>query len=915
MEEGERSRWREIKALFDQAAALPPAGRKDFLENLCSTEIAAEVLSLLEVNDRAGGFLERPAAESMETPDGRVGNYRILREIGRGGSSIVYLAERADGRFQKRVAVKILGGAFFGGEPHRLFERERQLLAEMDHPNIVRLWDGGITSDARPYLVEDFVDGSTITEYARQNDLTLKQRLELFLPVCDAVQFVHDRAIIHRDLKPHNILATAAGVPKLVDFGIARPSAQPGHTAAMWTPAYGAPELARGERATPQSDIYSLGMVLAELLMDRPAIDVRALDPVAAARAICERQPDLRPLPAGLAAVIGKALRKNPAERHSSAAALAGDLRAWLNHGDRLVLRLSRYRRPVAVLGAAALLTAAAIRIAGRSTPGLVSPVSVPITADDDLEGPPCLSRDGGRVVYTVTSHSRRGIWLKDLDTGESRMIAPIAGRHAHPAWLPDGSQVLFAWIEPEAMELRLVRPGEQPRSVLKLPGRDYSADVQWTGWAADGRSIHFVNRKQPGQPWAVFRLSDGRVEQLSDPPQGWFGDRHHAMSPDGRWLALGRFRTGTEADIYLMPASGGEPRRLTFDAVFISGISWTPDSSGIVYAARRAGPTFSLWQIGVAGSAAPKRIAGIEVNASWPSIAPSPRGGMRIAYHFEVERVNIRRWDDPGHAGSAPGWVARSTRYDSTPQYSPDGRWIAFASSRSGFREIWLCDENGGGLRQLSFRNGGYTDAPRWSPDGKRIAFSAAEGENRDVYVVEVDSGSVRRMTTAATNEGRPSFSADGRWLYFRSDRSGSEQIWKMPAEGGEWIQVTRNGAWEAIESLDGRWLYFARNRPARGLWRMPPGGGAEEKVLEDVREGLWGLSNDAAFYIDARTAELFKAPFGSSRPGLLARISVPIGGIYSGFSVRADGRSVLFPQTSEFASDVMLLDGAPLR
>ncbi|MDX1979845.1 MAG: protein kinase [Bryobacteraceae bacterium] len=924
MDDGERRRWADIKAVFDQAAELAPEDRRRYLEQRCASDrgLIDEVSCLLDVSDRAGDFLERPASESLAGAPGQVlGNYRVVSEIGWGGSAVVYLAERADGLFQKRVAIKILRTGVFGDDPRRRFQRERQMLAELDHPNIVRLWDGGVTADGRPYLVEDYVDGPPVTEYARSQELSLTERVNLFLPVCDAVEFAHGKGIVHRDIKPENILTTAGGMPKLVDFGIARLCTNPidaGRTAApMWTPAYGAPEQARGDEVTPRSDIYSLAMVLSELLLGRPAVDVRGMDPVAAAQAVCHRQPELSRLPPGLAAAIGKALRKQPGDRHASVAELAGELRAWLEHGDSWRHRLARYRTPFAGVTLAAVAIAGLFWLSGRARPApAVELLSLPVTADPDIEGVPSVSPDGRRVLYEVRTYGRRAVWMKDLDSGQARRLAPLAAPNSFPSWSPDGTSILFSRVDHDRLDLLVMRPGEGPRLVHRLHGTHFSSvNARWAVWAADG-SILYVDRKGEQAPWAIFRLPPGGVPfQVTFPASNQFGDLQAAPSPDGRWTVFARYSSGTEVDLYLIPAEGGEPRRLTWDSTYVDGMAWTPDSREIIYGARRSGPVWTLWRLKIAGQERPERIAGAEPNASWPSVVSSPRGGLRIAYHHENDHVNIRRWDDPGRAGSSPVWVAPSTRFDSTPQYSPDGKRIAFASSRSGFREIWVCEEDGSGLRQLTHTNGPYTDAPRWSPDGRRIAFSSAEGDNRDVFIVDAASRVVRRLTNEPTNEGRPAFSADGRWLYYRSNRSGSEQIWKMPSEGGESRQVTRGGAWESIESPDGRYLYFAKPRPTLGIWRVAPDGGSEEQVAEGVREGLWGVTREGISYITVPSWELRRVRFGSTQPEILARIAVPVGGIYSGFSVRADGRSYLFPQTAELISDIMLLDGVPLR
>src|SRR5690606_28204138 len=204
-----------------------------FLERECASEpdIRAEVEDLLRWCERAGGFLEEPAAEraapllalGMDLAEGRtIGAYRIIREAGRGGMGAVYLAERADADFEQRVALKIVRNGLTGDDAVRRFRDERKILASMNHPGIARLFDGGVAADGSPYFVMEFIEGEPIDRYCDDNELSVERRLELFLRVCDAVQYAHAKLVVHRDIKPSNILITAGGEVKLLDFGIAK---------------------------------------------------------------------------------------------------------------------------------------------------------------------------------------------------------------------------------------------------------------------------------------------------------------------------------------------------------------------------------------------------------------------------------------------------------------------------------------------------------------------------------------------------------------------------------------------------------------------------------------------------------------------------------------------------------------------
>ncbi|MEZ5416432.1 MAG: serine/threonine-protein kinase [Vicinamibacterales bacterium] len=340
--------------LFTRAAELPPPGRSAWLAaETDDSALRAEVEAMLAAYDTDPDFLEQPtdASGAMEAAVAdaligrRLGAYRLVRQIGRGGMGVVYEAQRDDQEFDRRAAVKVLPvwrSAAFGER----FRFERRVLAGLDHPGIARLLDAGTTEDGVAYVVLEFVDGQPVTTWCREHHLPAADRVRLIERICEAVAYAHRHLVIHRDLKPANILVTADGQPKLLDFGIAALVADDGASLGTtrtgqhsFTPEFASPEQVRGERVSTASDVYSLGVLLYLLLADRPPYALAELPPLEALRVVCEVDPpppssvaprDVRGIVAGdLDAVVGKALRKAPAERYDSVAALAADLRAW----------------------------------------------------------------------------------------------------------------------------------------------------------------------------------------------------------------------------------------------------------------------------------------------------------------------------------------------------------------------------------------------------------------------------------------------------------------------------------------------------------------------------------------------------------------------------------------------------------
>ena len=307
-------RWVRVKRLFGRAAELGPDARRRFLDEEAGddAELRREVEALLAADDEASEFLEegvaRGGTSSGDPADRwigrRFGAYEVAGELGRGGMGIVLLGRRADGRFQKDVALKVVPAALVQGRLKDRFRNEVRILADLDHPNVAGLLDAGETEEGLAYLVMEYVDGPRIDVFADERALDVSARLELFRSVLEGVDYAHGRGIVHRDLKPSNILVTRDGVPKLVDFGIAKLFADAGtddetvvltRTAhRMMTPEYASPEQVRGEPVDPRSDIYSLGVVLYRLLTGRAPYSLDSTAPRSAERVICE-QPPSRP--------------------------------------------------------------------------------------------------------------------------------------------------------------------------------------------------------------------------------------------------------------------------------------------------------------------------------------------------------------------------------------------------------------------------------------------------------------------------------------------------------------------------------------------------------------------------------------------------------------------------------------------
>jgi TolB-like protein/Tfp pilus assembly protein PilF/predicted Ser/Thr protein kinase len=385
-------RWKQIKEVLDAARSRPMGERVSRVAEACEgdVELRTEVESLLACDGDADEFLETAAhltalrslteIRSEAWVGARIGPYRVERELGRGGMGAVYLAQRDDDEYRKQVAIKLVRSDVDSTSVVGRFRQERQILAELDHPNIARLLDGGRTDEGVPYVVMEYVEGVPIDAYCEARKLPVSGRLELFRTVCAAVGAAHRKSVVHRDLKPANILVTAEGTPKLLDFGIAKVlTAQPAgeHTGTgtkLMTPEFASPEQWRGASVTAASDIYSLGVILYRLLSGRSPYRVGSDLPHELGRAICEEdpappsagsEPQTRRRVAGdLDAIVMKSLRKEPERRYASAEELSEDVRRHLQgqpvtaRKDGLAYRTARVVRQNKAVGVTALTMA-----------------------------------------------------------------------------------------------------------------------------------------------------------------------------------------------------------------------------------------------------------------------------------------------------------------------------------------------------------------------------------------------------------------------------------------------------------------------------------------------------------------------------------------------------------------------------
>lgn len=454
-----------------------------------------------------------------------------------------------------------------------------------------------------------------------------------------------------------------------------------------------------------------------------------------------------------------------------------------------------------------------------------------PFTTYPGLEMAPALSPDGERVAFVW--NGARGdnfdIYVKPVAGQTDGDEAPLrlttdARRDGDPVWSPDGREIAFLRRSAEGSDFFAVpAQGGPERRLAEASSLRHEGWGRNLDWSPDGKSFVIVDKNSPSEPFSLFLISTkhGSRQRLTSPPATCVGDVHPAFSPDGQAVAFMRSCSNAVYDIHLVPVRGGEPSRLTHDNVTITGLAWTPDGREIIFSSNREGG-FRLWRVAAPSGEPQPLLSGVQ-NAVSPSLS---RRAARLVFSQESEDTNIWRLGlGPAQREQPPVQLIASTQREDAPRFSPDGRRIAFQSTRSGSFELWLCDSDGQRPVQLTRFGGPHVGCPRWSPDGRQLAFdSAHSGSHRDIYVINADGSGLRRLTTESSNDSRPSWSRDGKWIYFASNRSGAWQVWRAPSAGGEAVQVTRHGGREAFESADGRFVYYAKGQEHDwSIWRVP--------------------------------------------------------------------------------------------
>jgi serine/threonine protein kinase len=892
--------WERLKSVFSEALARPVNVRDSFVGEACGRdhELKAEVQRLLAAYERAGSHLSKPAVAvlcdastsslDVSSPAASIapcldpgtilaGKFLIVGMIARGGMGEVYLAE--DTILNRTVAIKLLTSPSAADEPSgKRLIREAQSAARLDHPNICAIYE--VVKEQWPsFIVMQFLEGETLATRIQRGPLALGEVLNIAVQVATALAVAHGKGIVHRDIKPQNIMLMPGGLVKVLDFGLAKWAEPVGGDAVhsveptdalteagtiVGTVAYMSPEQAEGKPVDARSDIFSFGSILYEMVTGRRAF--RGNSKMSILAAVRRQDPEpirdiTREVPQKLDQLITRCLMKDPGRRFQQIV----DIKAELEEMQEKTANHRRLRLRYVVWAVGAMSLVAAFLAWRNLAPFFIGNSSslqmqvVPITSFPGVEEGASFSPDGNLIAFSS------GLRASDPETsGSDIYVMPVGGSNplrltndpagsCCPAWSPDGREIAFIRRRGSDSAILAIGPQGGPERILTkgVSGDHFS-------WARDGKSLAFSSTGSFEEPSSIYTLSLDTLKRrkLTSPPAGILGDFSPAFAPDGRHLGFVRSRWLIQ-DIEVIPSSGGDPRTLTtFEGepgnIFAwspATICWTADNRDIVFPMGKFGIQ-SLWRISISGGSA-QPIQGGGEDAYEPAISAS---GDRLVYTQKVYQSEIRkiRLNDRDAPADSSGPLISSTRPDATPVISPDGTRIAFTSKRSGRNQIWVCKSNGSDAVQLTNLPTDSLGCPFWSPDGHSIAFDSSLPSDKSIYVLNADSRQVHQIITGPYMNVVPSWSRDGHWIYYGSTRSGNWQVWKVPVNGGEALQVTRNGGFLAYESEDSKYLYFNKhNDGGTSIWRIPIIGGQEQLVLEGVPWwGCWTVAGRGIYF-----------------------------------------------------------------
>jgi serine/threonine protein kinase/dipeptidyl aminopeptidase/acylaminoacyl peptidase len=807
--------WQALSPRLDEALEMTADERSTWFSTLrVENPTLAHQLEILLEEHRAlseEGFLDDRHVDSLRPPSlvgQSFGVYTLVSQIGHGGMGTVWLAERNDGRFERRVAVKVLNIALMGKGGEQRFKREGRILGRLTHPHIAELIDAGVSSGGQPFLVLEYVEGDHIDRYCDQNRLDVRARVRLFLDALRAVEQAHANLIVHRDLKPSNILVRTDGKAKLLDFGIAKLLQSDGQTGEpaltleggrALTPEYAAPEQLKGEAVTTATDVYASGVLLYVLLTGQHPVGAGPHTPASLVKAILDTEPPrlsvivattpanretsamnarsrattpdklARLLCGDLDTIVAKALKKNPQERYPSIKAFADDLQRYLSYEpisarpDTIAYRVGKFiRRHRSSVTAALLVTLALM----------------------------------GVTVFT---------WLLPRHAeplpqfNQRKLTANVQDSPVFSAAIsPDGKYLGYA--DDQGIHLQLVATSAVQNVALPVDFQPGTASWAFGNWFPDSTRF-LASVSHPGTPSAVWSIPilGTEARKLAE-VEDMFGSG--TVSPDGLKVAYERRRASVGArEIWIMGAHGEFPHKIftAENRATIGGIAWSPTGNRIAYLYRRVTGDHTQTMVescDLAGAVTTTVLQDNHLSAfTW-----TPSG--RFIYSRNTEPGSSQSdnlWELPVNAenGTPQGKARQLTDWSGFSVYSfsatADAKQLVFLRGNS-HASVFVGDLAGNQSRLQNSRrltlDDNYNIPSAWTPDSREVLFSSERTSNRVMYRQAIDPGSAAQLVTSSANTNfyLAGLSPDGTGILLEGEPLDSRKmgLYRVDPKGG---------------------------------------------------------------------------------------------------------------------------------
>ena len=789
---------------------------------------------------------------NKELPDGaNLSHYRIVSKIGEGGMGEVYLAQ--DTKLDRKVALKILPADVAANHDRmERFVREAKSAAALHHPNIAQIFEIG-DHDGTHYIAMEYVQGGTLRELLHRGKLEIKRTIDFAAQVASGLAAAHKAGVIHRDIKPENLIVTTSSQIKVLDFGLAKlVSKEPGermselttaHIASgdpttpgtiLGTVSYMSPEQARGEQLDQRTDIFSLGVLLYEMVTgERPFRGKSAIDTL---HAIINQEPPPitqldSQLPPELADILSKALAKETSERYQHAGDFELDLRRFKRalESNSLISKTQAVappekanRRAVVlwpILGTVFVLSIVSAAWLGRhfgepKSPGwsTARTVATQLTNYGSTEASGALSPDGKSFVFVSEQGGTPDLWLRQIVGGEPVRLTNDAAEEADPIYSSDGETIYFTRIDGAGSSIwRIGALGGQVRRIV--------TNARKPALSPDGHNLAYFTPDSDGMgdTLIVSAIDGGGTRTVARKFTGSNLNGRVAWSPDGNWLAYNRWALFAPLNLFVLEVSTGRERQVTHFSRSGEGIesqAWLPDSRHLVVSYVPQS-TFFQSDLGVldVNDGSISRLT-FNIAQTIGSLSVSADGTRLIATAGQLRREvwKVPLGQDPEVNGRAAVRVLDSSQDPMWTFVSRDGRTLLFNNATTGTRNLWTVPLDGSAPpHQITAIGGDNVMHSSLSPDGSRVAFASRATGNSDIWTQNVDGSDLRQLTNDEAADAWPAWSPDGASIVFASLRNGTWETKRVPAVGGAAEKIVDGffrGDWSPQPTGNGTWL-----------------------------------------------------------------------------------------------------------